>query len=275
MIKFGFKKPDRRRQKKKPLFNLSKRKKLVLVDILTCLGFWGISLASDFYRYLLIVGLSIFVGILVWWSLKEDLKAAGWGMVIILPMMFSVAMSLFYFILPGKLLTRIIIFVVFGIGMYGILLTENIFSVSTQRTIQLLRAAQALGFLFSLITAFLLFEVIFSFYLNPFLNSLITLIVVIPICLQGVWSGSLEEKLSSQTWIQTFCLAFIIAQGALFISMWPVNVMVGSLALVTILYVGLGLIQQNLAGRLFKKTISEYVRVGVLVFIILLAISQW
>ena len=269
------KKSKKRRRRKKQLLYLSKRKKLVLVTALITFGFWGLSYFQGVYRYMFIGVLTVISAILVTWALREDLKGITWLVAPILPMMFVASVSLFNFLLPEKILTRLILIVLFAIGMYAILLTENIFTVSALRTIQLLRAAQALGFLFSLIVSFLMFDTIFSFYFNPFYNFLLIFLVSIPICLQGVWSGSLEEKLNLQIWKYTFSLAFIIGQGAFFVSMWPVNIIVTSLFLVTILYVGLGLIQQAMAGRLFKATINEYMRVGVLVFVILLVMGNW
>lgn len=265
----------RSRRLKKPLLVISKRKKFVIISLLLAFGIFGVQSFYDWQRYVAIGILTLFSVLLTFWALRDDLNKAAWWMVPILPMYFTASVNLFYFLLPEAILTRIILFVLFGVGMYALLLTENIFTVAALRTIQLLRAGQALGFVFSLIISFLLFDTIFSFRLSPLLNSGLVILFSLPICLHGVWTARLDERLGADVWGFSLALAFIMAQGSLFISMWPVTIVIVSLFLVTILYVGLGLIQQSLEGRLFRKTIDEYVRIGIIVFLIVLMVASW
>jgi hypothetical protein len=256
-------------KKLKKFFTLSKRKKFVLISFLLSFGLLGVQNFFDFYRYIAILALSGVTAGLVFWSLREDLKKIGWLMAVILPVLFTASVNLFYFLLPEKLITRIILFVLFAVGMYALLLTENIFSVAAIRTIQLLRAAHALGFVFSLLIAFLLFDTIFSFKLDPWFNAGLVLAASFPLVLQGIWCTTLQETLTKEVSYYSLALAWSIGLGAFFISMWPVSIIIASLFLVTILYVGLGIIQQAMVGRLFKQTLKEYLRVGVVVLIVI------
>ena len=75
--------------------------------------------------------------------------------------------ALFYFLLPVRWLTRLPVLAIFGISMYLLFLTQNIYNIAAIRTIQLLRAAHAVGFLFTIVSAFLIYNVIFALHL-PF-----------------------------------------------------------------------------------------------------------
>jgi hypothetical protein len=76
------------------------------------------------------------------WALFEDLGGVEWLTVVPLPSYYAISVSLFYFLLPENLLSRILILALFGVGMYAMYLTTNIFSVAKVRTIQLLREQQ-------------------------------------------------------------------------------------------------------------------------------------
>ena len=67
---------------------------------------------------------------------------------------FTAAIALFYFLLPVRWLTRVPVAVLYAVGMYALLLTENIYNVAADRTIALLRAAQSIGYLLTLLTYF-------------------------------------------------------------------------------------------------------------------------
>ena len=61
-----------------------------------------------------------------------------------LPTLFTAAVGLFYFLLPVRWLTRLPVVILYSIGIYALLLTENIYNVAAERTIALFRAAHSL-----------------------------------------------------------------------------------------------------------------------------------
>jgi hypothetical protein len=67
----------------------------------------------------------------------------------------------------------------------------------------------------------------------------------------------------------------ILAEVVLAISFWPMPVSTSSLFLITVLYILLGLVQNDLQERLFKKTIREYLWVGVIVFLTIFLTTHW
>lgn len=254
---------------------MSKRKKFVLVSILLSLGLLAVQLVKLELRYQAIAALSILACFFSAWALYKDLGGIEWLTVLILPVLYPAASGFFYFLLPEKWLSRLLVASFFGIGMYALLLTENIYSVAAIRTIQLLRAAQVVGFLLTLITAFFLFDTIFSLRLAFWSNFLLVFLVTLLLVLQSLWSVKLEEKISRKVFLYTLLIALALAEVALFLSFWPVTVAVGSLFLTTTLYVLLGICQESFKERLFEKTLKEYLWVGIAVFLVTFFITRW
>ncbi|MCG2692228.1 hypothetical protein L6272_05380 [Microgenomates group bacterium] len=254
---------------------MTKRMKLVIAAAALSLGLLGIQSIDIDARYQAIGLLAGVAYGLSAWALFGDLKKTEWLTVLILPVLYPVAVALFYFLLPVRLLSRVMILSIFGIGMYALLLTENIFSVAAIRTIQLLRAAHAVGFLLTLLVAFFLWHTLFSFRLAPWWNALGVGITSLPLVLQGLWSVNLEEKISREVVNNSLGLSWGLTSLALMISFWPVTITIASLFLVTGLYVGLGLVQNRISGRLFKKTITEYLWVSGLVVGLTFLLAQW
>lgn len=255
---------------------MSKRQRFVIVSLVLSLGLIGTQLVRVEHRYQAIV---VFGGIsyaLSAWALSGDLKGVEWLTVLILPLLYPVSVGLFYFLLPERLLSRLVILGVFGVGMYALLLTENIFSVAAIRTIQLLRAAHAVGFLLTLVTAFFLFDTIWSFRLSFYSNGALVALVSFPLFLQGLWSYRLsEQKIERRTFSYSLALALGLGQIALALSFWPVTVPVGSLFLVTMAYVVLGISQYHFSGRLFRKMLYEYIGVGIIVLVTTFLVTRW
>lgn len=253
----------------------TKRAQFILVSLLLSLGLLATQFITYSWRYQAILALVFLTYILSAWVLHEELQGSEWLTCLILPCVYTAAVAMFYFLLPEKTLTRVIILVAFATGMYAILLTENIFSIASVKTIQLLRAAQAVGFLMSLVTAFFLYGTIFSFRLAPPWNFVTVLGFSIPLYFQSVWSSLLKKEIDKIVIIYSFSLSFLTAELALVLSFWPLSLLLTALTLVTFFYSTLGLLQHYLSGRLFEKTIREYLEIGLVVLIILFLMAGW
>lgn len=193
----------------------------------------------------------------------------------ILPLMFTAGIGLFYFLLPGTILSAIPVIVLYLLGLYALFLSENIFSVAAIRTIQLFRSASAVSFLLTLFTSFLLYDTVFSFRLPFYLNAIFVFFISILLFLHGVWSVNLGEKVSLKLFLYSALSAFSIGEIAFVLSFWPTTIALASLFLTSFLYVLLGLTQAHLSGRLFEKTVKEYLLVGLVVFLVLLLYTNW
>lgn len=257
------------------LKKISKRQKFVISSFFLAAGLLAIALSNISWRYQAIGLLVFFTYILSAWFLIEGLTGLEWFTVLILPTLFTAGVGFFYFLLPSGGWIRFPIIVLYGMGIYILLLVGNIFSVAAIRTIQLLRSAQAVGFLMTLMASFFLYHTILSFRLSPWLNFLFTLSISLPIIFQALWCINLEERITSRLLVYTLGLALVQGEISLAFSFWPVSIAVGSLAISTMLYITLGLSQHQLSQRLFPKTINEYIFVGVVVLLVIFLTTHW
>lgn len=254
---------------------MTKRRRLILEAFVLTPGLLATQFVEVRYRYGAILFLALLTYFLTAYSLREDLKKISWLMNLPLPALYTAAVALFYFLLPEVLLSRLLILVFFGIGMYAILLIENIFTIAAARTIQLVRAAQAVGFLMTLVTSFLFYDTIFSFKFSALLNALFVFAISFFLILPCLWMVNLSETVEKKIIQYSLVLAWFMAQLTFFISFWPLTIAAVSLFLVAAFYVILGIVQNYLSGRLFKNTLNEYLRVGIVVLIITFFLAKW
>jgi len=254
---------------------VSKRQKFLLSSAVLSVLLLGIQYIPIEYRYVAIFGFFLVTYLVSAWALFDELKGIEWVTILSSPSLYASAIGLFYFLLPDNFISRVIIVILFGVGMYALFLTENIFSVAAARTIQLLRAAHAVGFLLSILTAALLYNTVFSLQWPFWSNGLLVAGATLPLLINGLWSMKLEPFLSKDILIMSISLSVIMGFIAVSLSFLPVSVWVAALFLATVLYVALGLLQHELSERLFKRTITEYVVVGLLVLIATLLVTPW
>ncbi len=254
----------------------SKRRKFLIVSILLSIGLLMVQRLPIESRYSAIFFFAIASYLLSAWSLIKDLHGVNWLINLILPTLYPVSVALFYFLLPQSPTTQGVVVFLFGISMYGLLLTANIFAVASIRTIQLLRAARAVGFLLSIVTSAFLFHVIFSLRLAGWIVSLLVFVVALPILWQGVWSHVVSSTIKREFYYGLVG-AVVIAEIALCLTFWLISVPMSSVVLATGMYVILGLFQHDLEDRLFSQTIQEYLSFAGIVFTVvtIAVISRW
>jgi hypothetical protein len=254
---------------------MRKRQKLVLTSVILSIGLLAVQSVSLEIRYALIGFLAGFSWMLSAWALKEGLSGIEWIMVTLPSVLFTAAVGLFYILLPQAWGARLLIAVVFGIGQYALLLTANIFSVAAIRTIALFRAASAVGFVMALATGFFLFDTILSFRFDFWTVGWLVFITGFLLLLPAMWSVELLPKISRRVFLYAFWSAVALGFLAISVCFWPISISVASLFLSTMLYVVLGITQHYFADRLFARTVGEYVTVGVVVTITMLATAGW
>jgi hypothetical protein len=254
---------------------MTKRQKFVATSVLLAAGFFLTQFVDLQWKYQAIIGLTFLSVVFSFWSLAGGIGKDATSLTLVLPAFFTAGVGLFYFLLPSTLLTRVPILFLYAVGIYALLLTSNIYTVSTARTIALLRAAHAVGFLLTLVTGFLLFDTILSLRWSFWANGLGAFLVGFPLFLQGFWSTELERKLSGEVFYLALVFGLILGEIATALSFWPITVPVGALAWTTVVYIGLGLGQAKLQQRLFAKTVREYLLVGAAVFVTMFLTAKW
>lgn len=254
----------------------TKRRKFLLVSGLLSLGLLIVQRLPVESRYSAMVFFALSSYLLTAWSLLSDLRGIGWVVNLILPTFYPVAVALFYFLLPQAALTRSVVVFIFAVSMYGLLLTANIFAVAAIRTIQLLRAARAVGFLLTILTSAFLFHVIFSLHVSGGVVGLLVFLVTLPLLWQGVWSHVVASTYKREFYYGLVG-AVVLAEMAVALSFWLIDVPLASVVLAMGMYVILGLFQHDLEGRLFNRTIQEYLGFAGIVFsvVVISVIYHW
>ncbi|MEJ2441669.1 MAG: hypothetical protein P8Y06_01980, partial [Patescibacteria group bacterium] len=160
---------------------MTKRRRFLVTSIILSLGFIAIQLISTFkvnlfvenrFRLLTIGGLGLLTLILFSWSLKEGLRKNLTILSLVLPTFFTIGVGLFWFLLPANIFARLPAVIFYGLGIYALCLTTNIYTVAAIRTIALLRAARGVGFVLTLVTSFLIFDTILSLKASILITSL-------------------------------------------------------------------------------------------------------
>lgn len=256
-------------------YDISKRQKFLITALVLSGGFIVINLFEPFSRFFSIGLLGILTLILFSWSLKEGIGLNATLSTLILPTMFTTGVGIFWFLIPTNVYARIPVVIIYGVGVYVLCLTLNIYTVSAVRTIALLRAARGVGFVLTLFTYFLLSNVILSFKSSFFISTLAVLLVSIPMFYQGYWTIILKKRPGADLIIITLISSLLVGEVAFGLFFWPVTVVVGSLFLTIAVYMILGLGQAKLEGRLFQQTIREYLVVGVVVFFGIFLSTRW
>lgn len=258
-----------------PVISLSKRQIFVAVTLFLTFGLIGTQLIPVQLRYFSVLILGFMAYFLTAFSLREDLKKHEWLTLLVLPTFYTLSISYFYFLLPVRWITRLPMAFIFAFGYYALLLTENIFNISSARSIQLLRAAQAVGFYITLITYFLLTDLLLSLRLNFFANVLLGFIIYFMLLVQYLWSVVLTPKIEKRIWTYSLIIALCMAEFTLALSFWPVRTLTGALLLSSVFYAFMGTMGYELQEKLTMRVIYEFISLPVIVLILSLITTSW
>lgn len=254
---------------------INKRQKIIIAAVLLTIGLLSTQLVDFNLRFRFIAGLGIAAYLLSLWSLWEGINLTKAIILMILPSFFTLAVASFYFLLPVRWLTRAPVAALFGLSFYLLLLAQNVFNVAAIRTIPLYRAASTAAFLFTLLSAFFIYNVIFAFNLLFLWNGLAVLLISFPLILQILWSIAIEDRVTVALVVQSFILSLVMGELALSFSFWPMPTTIWSLALSSATYVLVGLTTQVLRGRVNRRVVWEYLGIGAAVLIVSFLTTSW
>lgn len=254
--------------------NVNKRQRFVTGVILLSLGLF----VSEFFLgksgIFMIFLISFMAGLFLFFALYEDLKENFYPQVFILPFLYSLAFGLFYLLVPARLLTRIAMTSLYGIGLYSLFLSTNIFTVSSIRTIALLSSARTVFFAIALLSYFFLANVVFSLHANLLITDVLVLVFTFPIVLASIWIYTLEKSLKANL-IWTASLTGLILEASTILWFWPSTPTLIALFLTGVFYTVVGLSQAWFEKRLFRGVIFEYFWVAIVTFTVLLFFTAW
>src|SRR3989344_1861158 len=202
-------------------WEITKRQKFILMSFFLTVVLVAAQTVPDSLRFATIAFLALATLLLATFALWGELSGVKYFLLLLLPVYFVVGTSLFYFLLPVRWLTRLPFAVVFGISLYLLMLTANIYNVAAIRTIALHRAARAVGMLFSLIAAFFLINVLLSLHLPFYLNAIGVGLVCTPLYLVELWSVELDGFVSQKVAVFSGVFALATVEVATVFSLWP------------------------------------------------------
>lgn len=254
---------------------LNKRQKIIIASILVTLGLLSTQLADFNLRFRFIGGLGVLAGALSLWALWEGLNLTKGLILLILPTFFTVAVASFYFLLPVRWLTRLPVATFFGLFFYLLLLSQNVFNVASIRTIPLYRAASTATFLFTLLSSFFIYNVIYAFNLLFLWNGVAVAAVSLPLILQTFWSVEMEDRINLSIVVQSLVLAVVMGELALSFSFWPMATTIWSLSLSSAMYVLVGVTTQILRAREDRRMIWEYLGIGGAALLVSFLLTSW
>ena len=254
---------------------MRRREKFVFAATLLSLGLLLIQYFGVEWRYWAFAIFMITTYFVSAWALTDDLQPHEWLTILPFPALYAGSVSLFYFLLPSAFLTRVLILALFGVGMYGLFLTSNIFSVAKGRTIQLLYAAHAVGLFFTLFTSMLFTNAIFSLKLPFYTNGVLVGLIHFPLILMSLWSIKLEPLISRAIWSFSLLLTLLLIELVILFSLLPLPAWHVALFVMGFLEIGLGVLQSQIRERLFQNTANEYSLVAIFLGLIFLILFPW
>lgn len=255
-------------------FSIDKRQKFVVAILLLSASLFFAEYQFNQQGIFIAFVLPFLTCISLFWAIRTDLKENKSYQVFILPFLYSLAFGFFYFLTPTTFLVRLLLTAIYAFGLYSLFLSQNIFIVSSSRTIQLLSGARIVSFVITLISYFFLINIIFSFHAIIF--PVIALIGIFTYLLiyHSLWTYTLQ-KYSQPLALWVSALTVCVIEVATLVWFWPSNPTVTALFLTGFLYSIVGLSHIWLEKRLFKGILWEYVWVGTIVFFVLMLFTSW
>ena len=213
--------------------------------------------------------------LLSYFSLLEGIKKIGWFGLFLMPELITLFFYLFYFLFPGRWLTRLPFIFIYEISIYAVLLCANIFNVGVEKNLQLYRAAFSINFFYQAVVSFLFYNVLFSFRYSFLINMIGAGISAFLLSLQLFWSIRLNRHLEKEVVTYSLFMVLLMMEITLVASFIPLRTAVYALFLTATYYSATGIIHHHIDEKLFAETVREYVSVWIFVLVITLLSLNW
>lgn len=255
-------------------FSLPKRQRFV-VTVLLLSG--GLFISQHFLGrsgVFIALFISLLTGLFLFLANYEDIKQNFSPFLFVLPFFYSLAFGLFYFLVPARFLWRFVMTSLYGVGLYSLFLSENIFTVASGRTIALASSAKTVSFLITIVSYFFLSNVVFSLDLHPLAKAVFVFLYTFFLMAQSFWTYTLEKlPRSHYIWIAVLSLCFF--ELTLMLWFWPSDPTFIAIFLTGMFYMFVGLSHVWLERRLFRSILWEYTWVAVVVSSLLFLFTTW
>lgn len=272
---------------------MSKRTKFFLVALFLGIMLWLSYFFGIERRLAIVLSVSGIAYVLSAWVLFEDLKGWEWVTLLILPVLFTLGSGLFANLLPSAIpsvfglnfrietslffggIVRFVFIVLYILGMYAVLLTENIFSVASIRTIQLFRAARSVSFILALIVSLFFFTVAYSLKLPFYWIGLIVGLVSLLLSFESLWSVDLKTERLKDVYRISGVIGWLMALFGAVVAFWPIGPFMGGLLLTSCFYTLLGILEQRLVNKMMAVNYIEFIIFSLIIVLTAYLTTSW
>lgn len=261
-------------KKRLPLATFTKRQRFIIAVLLLSAGLFFSEYQFGKGGVFLVFLLAFLTPIFLFIANYKDIKENFSPYLFILPFFYSLSFGLFYFLVPARFLTRMLITSLYALGLYSLFLSQNIFTVASIRTIALLSGARIVSLVITIVSYFFLANIAFSLRLSILPTSLLIFIFSFFLILQSLWTITLENRFKPY-FLWTLGLALCLFEMSLILWFWPASPTVIALFLTGFFYTIVGLSQAWLDKRLFRGVMWEYIWVAAVTFFVLVLFTSW
>jgi len=237
---------------------LTKRQKIAISSVTLAVGIFFLPRVGIENRFYLFGGIVFTSYLLSVWSIYGEFAPTELVSLFVLPVILTASFGLFQSRFEVSDGVRLILAATYIVTMYTILLSENIFNVSVERNIPLVRAARTVGYLTTLFVAFAFFTLLFGLRLSGLVFSALSAVAAALLFAQGLWQIELKETDFRRLFYFSFVAGLVVGEISLALTFWPLQPPKVGLALTAAVYVLLGVLQHHIRGDLTKRAVLEY-----------------
>lgn len=253
----------------------TKRQKIAVSSLFLAIGIFALPIVEGTNQIVLLSAVVIASYFFSVWSIFGEFSPFELVSLFAMPVILTASFGLFLTQFELTLGIRLVLVVIYIVTMYTILLSENIFNVSVERNIPLVRAARTVGYLATLFVAFAFFTLLFGLGLNNLAFFFVSILVSALLFAQGLWQIELKETDPRRLVYYSLIGGLIVGEIVLALSFWPLEPPKVGLAAAAVVYVILGILQRHIREDLNRRTIFEYVFVAAGVVLLLVTSTSW
>ena len=228
------------------------------------------------YSWIVLPFLCVMSYLLTWFALLEDIKRGEWYVLFILPVAWTATWYVSFYMLPMRLVVRLLFSLTYPLILYIIVSAMNIFNVGVEKNLQLRRAAQAANQFIIVLVFYLFTQVISSFGLSWFILGIITGVFAWLLGIQLFWTLNPSETISTEVKNLSLYQGFVIGFFMILLSFVPFTLETPRPMIITgSFYVVSGILSTYTDHILMKQRRREYYGILILLILATLLTLRW
>ena len=254
---------------------MTKRQKIAISSLFLAVALAILPLFPEDLRIYLVFFIVLASYFLSVWAIYGQFSGVELLTLFVLPVILTASFGLFFSTFATDGMQRLVLALIYFAVMYTILLSSNIFNVSLERNIPLVRAARTIGYLATLFVSFAFFTLLFGLGLNVFVFATGAFLVSTLLFAQGLWQIELKQTDFKNLLFSSVAAGLVIGEIALAFGFWPLSAPKIGLAITVIVYVVLGVLSHQIRSDLTRRAMLEYLFVAFSLFVLLVVTTSW